>query len=109
MAQQYGALAGMGTDEGDHLKFSRTQIGLLDALLATQPEASCDELFQQAREKLLQFSGVEPGEAPPGFVGTLRPYQRDGLGWMDSCAISALAAASQMTWVWEKPCRCSPC
>jgi hypothetical protein len=80
--KQYGALAGMGTDEGDHLKFSRTQIGLLDALLAAQPEASCDEVFQQARKKVLEFSGVEPGDAPPGFIGTLRPYQRDGLGWM---------------------------
>ena len=80
--KQYGALASMGTDEGDHLKFSRTQIGLLDALLASQPEASCDELFQQARQQLLTFSGVEPGDAPAGFVGTLRPYQRDGLGWM---------------------------
>ncbi len=80
--KQYGALASMGVEEGDHLKFARTQIGLLDALVAAQPEASCDELFEQAREQLLQFGGIAPMDAPAGFVGTLRPYQRDGLGWM---------------------------
>jgi superfamily II DNA or RNA helicase len=80
--KQYGALAGMGTEEEEHLRFARTQIGLLDALLATQPEATCDEVFQNARKQLLDFSGIEASDAPGGFVGTLRPYQRDGLGWM---------------------------
>jgi hypothetical protein len=80
--KQYGALAGMGTEEDGHLRFARTQIGLLDALLATQPEATCDEVFENARKQVLDFNGVEAADAPPGFVGTLRPYQRDGLGWM---------------------------
>jgi SNF2 family DNA or RNA helicase len=35
--------------------------------------------------ELLAMDGdarVEPVEAPPGFAGTLRPYQRRGLGWL---------------------------
>jgi superfamily II DNA or RNA helicase len=80
--KKYGLLAGLGTPEGDHLRFGRTQVGLLDALLAEQPEARVDEQFQQAREQLRRFQGVEPADAPAGFVGQLRGYQRDGLGWL---------------------------
>jgi len=35
-----------------------------------------------ARKKLAQFSGVEPRNEPAGFQGELRPYQREGLGWL---------------------------
>ncbi len=80
--RKYGALAGMGTEEGDHLQFRRSQIGLLDALLASQPEATCDAVFQQARERLLRFEGIAAADAPQGFIGSLRPYQREGLGWI---------------------------
>jgi len=45
--KRYAPLAGMGQEAGDHLRFGRTQIGLLDALLAAQPEVTCDEVFEQ--------------------------------------------------------------
>jgi hypothetical protein len=80
--KKYGLLAGVGTAEDGHLRFSRAQVGLLDALLASQPEATWDDTFNQAREELRKFEGIEPAEAPPGFVGQLRGYQRDGLGWL---------------------------
>jgi superfamily II DNA or RNA helicase len=80
--KKYGLLAGLGTAEGDHLRFSRTQVGVLDALLASQPEATFDEQFGQAREQLRRFEGVAPADAPAGFVGQLRGYQRDGVGWL---------------------------
>src|SRR5205085_9361848 len=65
-----------------HLRFSRTQVGLLDALLASQPEATSDEAFNRLRDELNQFAGIEPADPPPGFVGQLRGYQREGLGWL---------------------------
>jgi superfamily II DNA or RNA helicase len=80
--QKYGLLAGVGTAHGDHMRYSRAQVGLLDALLAAQPESSCDEVFSRARQELASFAGVKPEEAPPGFVGQLRGYQREGLGWL---------------------------
>lgn len=80
--KKYGMLAGLGKAEGDHLRFTRTQVGLLDALLASQPEATCDEVFAQAREQLRRFQGVEAIDPPAGFVGQLRAYQCDGLGWL---------------------------
>ncbi|MCZ6452348.1 MAG: SNF2-related protein, partial [Deltaproteobacteria bacterium] len=81
-AKKYGLLAGLGSVQRDHLRFTRQQIGLLDALLASEPQATGDEVFERAREELQSFEGVEPAYPPPGFVGRLRDYQRDGLGWL---------------------------
>jgi hypothetical protein len=80
--KKYGILAGLGTAEGDHMRFKRQQAGLLDAFLVTQPEVSCDELFEHARKELNSFEGVAPVDAPAGFCGLLRTYQREGLGWI---------------------------
>ena len=80
---RFGPIAGMGTAEADHLRFRRNQAGLLDALLATQPEVDCDATFARVREELRSFGGIRAGEQPEGFVGQLRDYQRDGVGWMD--------------------------
>jgi superfamily II DNA or RNA helicase len=80
--KKYMILAGVGTPEEDHLRFRRTQVGLLDVLLAEQPEARFDKRFERARERLRQFQGVEPADPPAGFQGQLRGYQREGLGWL---------------------------
>ena len=79
---KYGMIAEMGTSDDDHIRFGRAQVGVLDALLASQPEATYDEVFDVARLRMRNFQGIEPADAPETFVGELRPYQRDGLGWM---------------------------
>lgn len=79
---KYLPLARMGTTEGDHVRFRQTQVGLLDAMLAMQSEVSIDKRFEQARERLRQFQGIAPHEAPNGFTGDLRVYQQEGLGWL---------------------------
>jgi SNF2 family DNA or RNA helicase len=79
---KYGLLAGLGQTEGDHLRFKKTQLGVLDALLASQPEADFDSAFAKARQELMKFEGIEPVNPPAGFIGELRPYQREGLGWL---------------------------
>lgn len=71
-----------GQREDGRVRYSKTQIGLLDALLSDMPEATCDANVTAARKKLAQFSGVEPRNEPAGFQGELRPYQREGLGWL---------------------------
>ncbi|MGH8324160.1 MAG: SNF2-related protein, partial [Steroidobacteraceae bacterium] len=81
--KKYGLLAGLGTAHGEHLRFTRSQVGLLDALLAAHPEAPCDALFAQARDELKSFSGIQSTEPPAGFNGELRPYQKEGLGWLN--------------------------
>jgi hypothetical protein len=78
-----GLLAGLGTPDEGHIRFRPSQAGLLDALLASQPEASCDATFTRVRQELGQFQGVTAALQPDGFVGRLRDYQREGLGWME--------------------------
>jgi len=80
--RRIGPLAALGAPEDGHIRFRRSQAGLLDALLATQPEVRCDETFARVREELRLFQRVEAAEQPEGFVGHLRGYQREGLGWM---------------------------
>jgi len=81
--QQYGLLASFGATEADHLRFQRTQTGVLDALLAARPEITCDESFARVRKEWQNFNGIKPVAAPRGFVGQLRDYQREGLGWFE--------------------------
>jgi hypothetical protein len=81
--ERFGPLAGLGAGEEDHLRFQRNQAGLLDALLTAQPEVQVDEVFSRARERLRTFQGVKAAPQPEGFVGQLRDYQREGLGWME--------------------------
>jgi superfamily II DNA or RNA helicase len=81
--KKYGMLADLGTAENGALRFSASQAGVLDALLANQPEIQVDAAFEKVRETLRQFEGVTAVDSPPGFHGELRPYQREGLGWLD--------------------------
>lgn len=81
--KKYGLLTELGTSEDGNLRFGQAQAGLLDALLAAQPEIRVDEAFQKVRQSLHKFEGVQPMDAPAGFHGELRPYQREGLGWLD--------------------------
>jgi superfamily II DNA or RNA helicase len=81
--KRYGMLVDLGTEENGHVRFGSAQAGLLDSLLDAQPEIRVDEAFEKVRQSLHQFEGVAAVEAPPGFHGELRPYQQEGLGWLD--------------------------
>ncbi len=82
LLDKYGLLIKFGKAAGDGLRFSKAQAGLLDVLLAGKPEVRVDEMFARARERLQRFEGVGPAGQPEAFVGTLRGYQLEGLGWM---------------------------
>jgi superfamily II DNA or RNA helicase len=79
---RYGLLAETGTLEGGRLRFKKTQAALLDALLAAQPEVDVDAAFARARAELARASTITPADPPDAFHGTLRAYQREGLGWL---------------------------
>ncbi len=81
-SEQYSLLGGLGTLEEGKLRFSVTQAGLIDALLAARQPVEVDAEFASLRDRLKSFSGVEAVSEVDGFVGELRHYQRDGLGWL---------------------------
>ena len=72
----------LGTRDGDHVRFQRSQVGLLDALLAARPGVSWDQRAAAARDRLRAFDTITPLDPPASFIGTLRDYQRDALGWL---------------------------
>jgi SNF2 family DNA or RNA helicase len=78
--QQIGAL-GIAATGDNHLRFTRSQIPLLDALLATRPAVSWDAAAASLRDRIahVQATAEDP---PPQFRGTLRGYQREALGWL---------------------------
>jgi superfamily II DNA or RNA helicase len=79
---KYRLLADLGSVSGQHLRFTRPQVGLLDALLAAEPDVSADALFDRVRNELRGFAGVSAAAPPETFCGELRDYQREGLGWL---------------------------
>jgi superfamily II DNA or RNA helicase len=81
--QQYGILAGLGAANEDHVRFSTSQVSLLDALLATQAAVDVDPRFEEIRARMQSFAGIAPAAEPEGFQGALRPYQREGVGWLE--------------------------
>ena len=67
----------------DGLRFRPSQAALVEAMLAAgQSVVDWDAGFTKARERLQGFAGVGPEDAPATFVGTLRGYQREALGWL---------------------------
>jgi superfamily II DNA or RNA helicase len=80
--QQFSGLIDLSDADADVLRFSPSQALLLDSLLAAQEDVQVDDPFDQLRQRLRTFEGVEPGSEPRGFRGELRNYQKDGLGWL---------------------------
>ena len=79
--ERYARLAELGETEDGTVRFKPSQALLLDAMLAEQDNLQVDRKFRQFRERLRSFDGVKAKEAPKTFHGTLRDYQKDGLGW----------------------------
>jgi superfamily II DNA or RNA helicase len=80
---RHGLLTAVGKLEGDALRFKTAQAAMIDALLAEQDLTHVDEKFQEARQRLHSFERIEPVHEGDQFIGTLRNYQRGGLGWFD--------------------------
>lgn len=81
-AEKFGLLAGLGAADEDHMRFAANQVALLDALLSAHESVQVDDQFAELSEKFRTFRGVEPSPEPAGFEGSLRTYQREGLGWL---------------------------
>ncbi|APR87000.1 SWF/SNF family helicase [Minicystis rosea] len=79
---RYGLLSRLGEREGERLRFRKSQLGVLDVLLADQTDVAVDAAFARARTELREAVAIAPADAPASFHGALRPYQREGLGWL---------------------------
>ena len=81
-ATQLEPMLALAQKHDGRLRYGRIQVALLDALLAGQPQSHVDEAFERIREELARGERPEAADEPDGFQGTLRHYQREGLGWL---------------------------
>jgi superfamily II DNA or RNA helicase len=69
--------------EGGTVALSRANAGVLDTLEAKAGlRWNAPERLRDLSRRLRDFSGIERFEVPTSFLGELRPYQRDGLDWL---------------------------
>ncbi|HEX2987002.1 MAG TPA: SNF2-related protein [Chloroflexota bacterium] len=80
---QLRPLASIAQDkpDSDTLRFTPSQAALVDAICSTTPTALTDDRFRSLRNALQQGATVQPLDPPVGFVGELRHYQKEALGW----------------------------
>ncbi len=81
-AAQFEPMVALAQKHDGRLRYGRIQVALLDALLAGQPQSHVDEAFDRIRAELARGERPEAENEPEGFKGTLRHYQREGLGWL---------------------------
>jgi SNF2 family DNA or RNA helicase len=82
-ASQYSNLSEFGemTKDGN-IRFNKSQGLMLNAMLGESTHVRADSGFQLFRDKIAKFEGVTTVEAPAGFKGDLRNYQKEGLTWL---------------------------
>ncbi len=81
-AAQLEPLLALAEQKDGRLRYGRMQAALLDALLAGMPHSHVDDAFAAIRDELASGGRPEAEHEPEGFEGTLRHYQREGLGWL---------------------------
>jgi len=84
--RRYAPLVAAGIENADGtIRYRPSQGALVDALLEAQAgnaEIKVDDAFVRLRERLATFDRAEAIDPPASFTGTLRSYQREGLGWI---------------------------
>jgi superfamily II DNA or RNA helicase len=80
--QRYALLEEAALNHDGKLRFSSRQALLIDSLLSGEPAVIHSERLKEIKHKIKAFQTLEPEDAPPGFNGILRDYQREGLAWL---------------------------
>jgi SNF2 family DNA or RNA helicase len=70
-------------DDQGRLRLSRYQsLHTFDALEAQQVEIQGGQACRQMAQRLRDFDGIQEADVPQTLQATLRPYQRQGLNWL---------------------------
>ncbi len=74
--------ASLGHEEDGKIRFRSNQACILDAMLGDSKNVLYDEQFSARVRSLHKISEIKPMDNPAGLTGDLRPYQKEGLGWL---------------------------
>jgi SNF2 family DNA or RNA helicase len=67
----------------DTIKIKKNKMGILKDVFETNTPLTMDNETQQLREKIHSFQSIEEVKPGSAFCGTLRPYQVQGLNWLN--------------------------
>lgn len=79
--EQFVSMAQLAERKDGALRFQKHQALLIDALLGTRADAT-EPGFAQIRDRITKAQRAEAVRESESFHGELRPYQREGLGWL---------------------------
>jgi len=68
--------------DGDRPRVSRYHAGALEGLASAATQWIGPDGLRDLGRRLADFSGLTPTPPAPGFAATLRPYQQDGVNWL---------------------------
>jgi superfamily II DNA or RNA helicase len=74
---------GLDTDKPPQKKFQQFEAPVLDKILEDLPTVHTDEFYVKLREKINSFEKIEQLEQPKNLNATLRPYQTQGLSYLN--------------------------
>lgn len=80
--QKFRHLLQFGDVRDEQVKLSRIHATLIDTLAAEADLLKTDASYDSFIRKLKSFQGIGEVTPPADFNGTLRPYQKAGLSWM---------------------------
>ncbi|HEV8052898.1 MAG TPA: DEAD/DEAH box helicase [Parachlamydiaceae bacterium] len=67
---------------GDGLCMKKNRFGSLASLFEAHPKIQLDHDLKMLTQRIDSFEGVQTKEPGSGFLGSLRPYQQEGLSWL---------------------------
>jgi len=79
---KFTMLTEIGLSSEECIRFKTSQATIIEALLQEQLQLKTDKKFKDLRNKIKNFKGLTPQNAPKGFKGKLRDYQKLGLSWL---------------------------
>ncbi|GAB6176293.1 DEAD/DEAH box helicase [Desulfobaculum senezii] len=74
---------GLNPDEPPKKQFEQYEAPVLDRILEDLPEAVTDTFWDNLKEKIHSFERITPITQPQSLNATLRPYQEQGLSFMN--------------------------
>ena len=80
--ERFASVLELGAVREDRIRFRPHQASLVDALFVSRTTADVDAAFVRLRRRIEKGARVRPRSGPRGLKGSLRDYQREGLGWL---------------------------
>lgn len=74
---------GMDTEKPPKKKFQQFEAPTLDKIIEDIPEVQTDSFWNNLKEKIHNFKEIKQIEQPKGIQATLRPYQAQGLSFLN--------------------------